>query len=333
MHVIARAPGKLVVLGEYAVLAGGPALVTAVDRYCVASLRPSDDELCLLHTHADCVADRRFGRAEASGVAVVDSVIRHWPTEHVGAWRGRLDSSQLFAAGRKLGLGSSAAALVAWAGAWSAYSRSETDSAAALPLADLVGLHRAIQGSAGSGLDVAASLHGGVLAYRSVAVDRPEAVSVGLPNSVRFVGVSTPRAASTPDMLARFEAWRAAEPAAAEGQLDRLCRMAELGVASAGAGDAAQFLDAVRDYGRELDRLGAAIGVAIVTPEHAAITEVAGRTGVTYKVSGAGGGDIGLGFATDEDALEAFAAAVPVGCVVLRLAIDQAGLVIEEQEA
>lgn len=333
MRVLARAPGKLVVLGEYAVLAGGPALVMAVDRHCVAELRPSDDEACHLHTLADSALDRSFGVAQASDVAIVDSVMRHWPTEKVMPWRGGLDSSRLFVAGRKLGLGSSAAALVAWAGAWTAYARSEDGSVADPSLAELVGLHRTIQAGAGSGLDVAASLHGGVLAYRLAAAGQPEAVSVALPNSVRFVGVSTPRAASTPDLLARFEAWRAAEPAAAAIQLDRMGQVAELGIASARAGDASQFLATVRRYGLELDALGAAIGVDIVTPEHAAIAEVAARAGVTYKVSGAGGGDIGLGFDTEDEALEAFSAAVPAGCEVLRLAIDRVGLVTEEQIA
>jgi len=39
---IARAPGKLVLSGAYAVLSGAPALVVAVDRYVVAdSARPA----------------------------------------------------------------------------------------------------------------------------------------------------------------------------------------------------------------------------------------------------------------------------------------------------
>ena len=38
----ARAPGKLVLSGAYAVLSGAPALVAAVDRYVVAdSARPT----------------------------------------------------------------------------------------------------------------------------------------------------------------------------------------------------------------------------------------------------------------------------------------------------
>lgn len=333
MRVLARAPGKLVVLGEYVVLAGGPALVMAVDRHCVADLQPSDDPVCHLRTQADCDEDHRFDFMAASDVAVVDAVIQHWSSYEVGAWRGRLDSRPLFVRGRKLGLGSSAAALVAWAGAWTAYARSRGASVAEPSVEELVELHRAMQAGAGSGLDVAASRHGGVLAFRLDEADRPEVVSVTLPNSVRFVGVATPRAASTPDLLRRFEAWRAAEPAAAESQLDRMRQLAEIGVASSGAGDAPQFLEAVRRYGLELDTLGAAIGANIVTPEHAAIARVAARAGVTYKVSGAGGGDIGLGFAADDEALEAFAAAVPASCEVLRLAVDEDGLVTEEQAA
>lgn len=333
MHVLARAPGKLVVLGEYVVLEGGPALVMAVDHHCVAEIQPSEDAVCHLHTLSDCAEDRSFDSAEGSDVAIVDSVTRHWPIEDVGAWRGRVDSSRLFVAGRKLGLGSSAAALVAWAGAWAAYTRREAESSASSSLTELIGLHRAIQAGAGSGLDVAASLHGGVLAFRLVSGERPDVVSVTLPNSVRFVGVATPQAASTPNLLARFDAWRVAEPAAAAMQLDRMRQVAEVGIASAGAGDAPQFLAAVQQYGLELDALGAAIGAEIVTPEHAAIAKVAARVGVTYKLSGAGGGDIGLGLATDEEALEAFAAGVPAGCDVLRLAIDEAGLVTEEREA
>ena len=329
MAVLARAPGKLVVLGEYAVLAGGPALVMAVDHHCVAELSPSDDDDCHLATVADQATERSFAPGAPSGVTIVDTVIARAEQSTGLPWQARLDSGALFVGQRKLGLGSSAAALVAWAGAWSVFTHGESQ----LTLAGVVDAHRAVQNGAGSGLDVAASLLGGVLAYRLSASDRPEAVSVALPNSVRFVGVSTPQAASTPNLLAHFEAWRARQPASADMQLERMRQVAELGVAAADNDDAARFLGAVHEYGVELDRLGAEIGADIVTEEHAAIADVAARTGVTYKVSGAGGGDIGLGFAADDEALEAFAAAVPAACEILRLAIDEDGLVTEENAA
>ena len=43
MSIRARAPGKVVALGEYAVLEGAPALVLAVDRYAAATIAPSED--------------------------------------------------------------------------------------------------------------------------------------------------------------------------------------------------------------------------------------------------------------------------------------------------
>ncbi len=48
MAVFAEAPGKLVILGEYAVLTGAPALVLAIDRYCRAEIAPSEFEFFIL---------------------------------------------------------------------------------------------------------------------------------------------------------------------------------------------------------------------------------------------------------------------------------------------
>ena len=39
--LVARAPGKLVALGEYVVLDGAPAVVLAIDRYAEASIDAS----------------------------------------------------------------------------------------------------------------------------------------------------------------------------------------------------------------------------------------------------------------------------------------------------
>ena len=65
------------------------------------------------------------------------------------------------------------------------------------------------------------------------------------------------------------------------------------------ADDAAAWLEAFAAYGRGLQELGEAIGAEIVTAEHREIGEEARRYGVAYKVSGAGGGDLGLACAAD----------------------------------
>jgi phosphomevalonate kinase len=323
--VAARAPGKLVVLGEYAVLTGADALVMAVDRYARATLRPSPDALCRLVTVTGRLEERRFPATEPSGVALVDALRGQDAGRGAAAWQGRLDTGALYAGGQKLGLGSSAAATVAWAGAWAALT-----GRAPATLVELIELHRAAQGGLGSGLDVAASLNGGVIAFNRPPGGPPSVVSVALPDSVGFVVVSSGKAAATRDFLERFAAWRAAEPHASDARLADLRAIAAMGVVAAQANDAGRFLDAVAEFGEGLFALGEAIQRDIMTGAHRAIARAAARHGVTYKVSGAGGGDVGLGFATDPTALEAFAKALPMGCEPLGLAIDHGGLVVEE---
>ena len=50
--IVARAPGKLVALGEYAVLDGAPAVVLALDRYAEIEVAESADGACRLTTRS-----------------------------------------------------------------------------------------------------------------------------------------------------------------------------------------------------------------------------------------------------------------------------------------
>ena len=270
MLIRARAPGKLVALGEYAVLEGAPALVLAIDRYAVATLEPSRDADCHLRTRMAEEEDRSVALGAPSGVALVDTVIASAPARE--PWRGVLDSSAFFEGDFKLGLGSSAAALCAWAGVWAAY----VAKASARPdtgLTALVGLHRGFQGGRGSGIDVAASFMGGVVEFRLDVARAPQVGSVRLPNSVGFAGIFAGRSASTPEFVAHFRAFQAARPAEAAGLVRRLSATAEAGCAAARGGAANAFVEAIAEYGRGLAGLGEAIGADIVTAEHRQIGE------------------------------------------------------------
>jgi phosphomevalonate kinase len=75
----ARAPGKLVALGEYAVLDGAPAVVLAIDRYVEASIEPSTDGRCRLTTRSSEVVERQFAPSESSGAPLVYLVGRAAP--------------------------------------------------------------------------------------------------------------------------------------------------------------------------------------------------------------------------------------------------------------
>ena len=322
--IVARAPGKLVALGEYAVLDGAPALVLAVDRYCEAAIARAPTDTCTLETVTSQPAHATFAQNDPSGVPLVD-LVRAALGDAREAWQGRLDSSAFFAAGAKLGIGSSAAALAAWAGAWSRFVGTPTPDAAAM-----IALHRRLQGGRGSGIDVAASMTGGALEFR---LDQgvPDIGSVRLPNSVGFAGIFAGRPASTPELIGFFRAFQSREPRRSAELLDRLRATAEAGCAAARGDDAAAFIAAIAAYGRGLDELGVAMGAEIVTAEHREIGADAGRYGVAYKVSGAGGGDVGLAVSADADALARFGASVArKGFRVIDFRLAERGLTVEQ---
>ncbi|AGP37561.1 hypothetical protein SCE1572_25545 [Sorangium cellulosum So0157-2] len=104
--MIVRAPGKLVLSGAYAVLEGAPALVAAVDRYVVADpARQADLVTEEVQAAIDAGALDRAAWFDASALrsAAPD------PTAGAPAGAGAPPRE----ASRKLGLGSSAAILVA----------------------------------------------------------------------------------------------------------------------------------------------------------------------------------------------------------------------------
>jgi phosphomevalonate kinase len=331
VKIRASAPGKVVVLGEYAVLSGAQALVLAVDYRAWAEIEPSSNGRCRLETRFPDPATVEVPAGAATGVALVDAVMHESACAPRWPWRATLDSSAFYArtsAGRgvKMGLGSSAAALVAWTAAWCRAAGADVPD-----LAELVRLHRRFQGGAGSGIDVAASCCGGATRYGLDDEFVPRFGSVRLPNSVGFAGIFAGSAASTPDLVSRYHRWVVGQPTASAVLLRRLGDIAQQGCLAAASQDGEAFLRAIDDYGRGLEALGEAMGAPIVTAEHREIETLARRVGVAYKVSGAGGGDLGLAAAVDVDRLRDFVAeAEQAGFRSVPLAIAEHGVVVEE---
>ncbi len=259
----AQAPGKLVLSGAYSVLSGAPALVAAVDRYVVAD----DTEPAQLETH-------EVKRAVALGYA---------------ARAVSFDASSLRTEGRKLGLGSSAAILVA---SMASLSHVPDDELADSLFLGALEAHQSAQGG-GSGIDVAAACFGDVLQCSLRDDGGLEVLAHALPDGLAVDCWACPGAASTRDMLAAVRELAERDPAAHESCLARARTGAE---AAASAADADELIAAIEAQRVALGELGKRAGVPIVTDEVAALAKLARRQGACFAPSGAGGGDVALLF-------------------------------------
>ena len=279
----ARAPGKIVLTGAYAVLHGAPALVVAVDRHAVAD--PA--------------------RPDPAPSPELRAAFGHRPAPSV-------DTSALFEGPHKLGLGSSAAVVVAAL----ATSLDPSDRRALFHAARAA--HAKAQGG-GSGIDVAASTYGGVLEYRQHdAEPLARAWPEGLRLDVFFAGTS----AKTSSLLARVAALAAADPARHAAVVQELC---DASVHAARVFDhASDFVQAAQRFSRGLAALGAAARAPIVTPAFAELAALAESEGAAFFGAGAGGGDVAVRLGVTPSTTFA-AHAVRLGLLPLSVQIETTG--------
>ena len=274
-----RAPGKIVLLGEYAVLDGAPALVLAIDSGVRCEVLPGDG----IETPD---GDTRYVGPALEGAPPALYRFSDWNPVNLPA---------------KAGFGGSAAACVA------------ACLAAGRPATEAYAIHRGVQGG-GSGLDVAASIHGGFL--RSEA---GQATDLG-PPIVPVVIWSGRSAATAP----RGQAWHA--------WADRWA-----------------FVEAMRRivdhfFENPVDSLAAAAtilgdmsrraGIHWDTAAHARIRALAEDCGGAAKASGAGGGDCAVAlFPTASKEADFKAACARDGLTVLPVAPSPGAYVVETGDA
>ncbi len=259
----ACAPGKLVLSGAYSVLEGAPAIVSAVDRFvCCDSARPAE------------LVTPEVGAALA------------------GAQAPAFDASALRVEGRKLGLGSSAAILVA---SLAAAADRQFQSEHALRQAiweRALAAHRQAQGG-GSGVDVAASTWGGTLIARRSSDHSLQLEAVEMPSDLIVEVWASPVAASTPALLGAVARLRERAPQLHRSLLERLKAAAERAADALRRKQSAEIINELSEQRLGFEALGQAAGADIITPEVAQLARTA-PPGAAVLPSGAGGGDIVL---------------------------------------
>ncbi|MET0152941.1 MAG: hypothetical protein ABW298_10080 [Candidatus Binatia bacterium] len=200
-----HAPGKLFVIGEYAVLHGERALVVALDAGIVARVEPSR-RWRLVATDLGLEAPLE-DVAASPGTALLAAA--------VAAARGELRIAEPFtvlvcgstaAARCKHGLGGSAASVVAILAALAAACGADIEDEATRSMLFSLALsvHRAHQHGRGSGADVAASVYGGWIDY-ATGEAKPRLSHAELPDDVRLAAAWSGVASDTAGAIAAFE--------------------------------------------------------------------------------------------------------------------------------
>lgn len=301
--VTASAPGKVVLSGEYAVLDGAPAICMAVNRRARVELTIIDAEFSEVTAPGFTDAIGRF-KSNGNGIQwqdgqasfeVVDAV---WSVLDAGSADARainLDTTEFIdsATEQKIGIGSSAAIAVALCAA----AMNSADVAVLSSLAQRA--HANLQKGAGSGVDIACSLSGGLIEYRMegasvTALEWPE----GLSYRLLWTGV----AASTHEKLSKLAA------SDSKSSRTRLVSAAERMAVAWRSNDAKQVIAEYRDYCEQLYQFSGDHDLGIFDAGHAELWRAAGTAGLIYKPCGAGGGDIGILLGTDDAELDAFIA-------------------------
>jgi mevalonate kinase len=253
--------GKLILLGEHAVVFGQPALAAGIPRGVRAVASPGAGRV---HVPAWGI-DARAGDGTPVGTAAARLLDR------LGA--RALDFEVEATIPSRAGLGSSAAMAVALA-------RAASPGAGTGDLLSAVAESESVFHGTPSGIDAAAALHGGVGAFRtgegwrSVPIQRRIKVCVGLSGKPR-------------DTRAQVEAVGrlCARTPAARRIVELLGEVTEAGIAAVGGGD-------IDTLGRLFDMAhGLLAGLRVSCPELDALVHAARASGaIGAKLTGAGGG-------------------------------------------
>ena len=208
--ITASAPGKLMILGEHAVVYGYPCIVTAVDqrvRVTVEQNGEGEIHVCSPNVGLDEYHKKipKLGRGDVpKSMTFVEHLVKRFYEKNQMSEGIRITTESDFSS--QFGFGSSAAVVVALAKALSEYFRTPMTNHELFEMAYQAVLD--VQG-VGSGFDVAASVYGGTLYYVSPGKVIENLYVGELPMIVGYTGIKadTPTLIRQVAELKRNEKW------------------------------------------------------------------------------------------------------------------------------
>jgi phosphomevalonate kinase len=234
-----------------------------------------------------------------------------------------IDASQLRSDGRKLGLGSSAAIVVASLATLPEHAGDALEDRQRLYQRALFA-HREAQGG-GSGIDVAAATFGGNVLLHYDPEGPGRVISVALP-PLHFEVWSCPEAAVTSGFLRRVREFKGKSPEVYAELFARLTVAAREAASACETQNGGLWLRALECQAAGLHELGVLAEVPIFTDEVTALRDQAISEGAVVMPAGAGGGDLALFCGQHPPSANLLAAARTRGVNPLRLKLGALGV-------
>jgi phosphomevalonate kinase len=313
-----------VLSGEYAVLDGAPAVCMAVKRRARVVIADIDSDWSEVRAPGFTDTVGRFKSVDGrirwqdgqASFGVVDAALGAVGFEQVGAKSIDLDTTEFVdtATQCKIGIGSSAAITVALCAA----AVGSAKLAALTTLAQRA--HADLQKGAGSGVDIACSLSGGLVEYR---VEGRSVMTLKWPDGLSYRLLWSGVAASTREKLSKLAA------SVVKPSRTGLVDASESLALAWRSNDAKRLIAEYRDYCQQLLEFSVDHDLGIFDAGHAELWHAASAAGLTYKPCGAGGGDIGILLGMDEAKLDAFTGKHSANCSVLDCEMSPTGVRID----
>lgn len=323
--VTAQAPGKLYIAGEYAVVETGyPAIIVALNQFVTVSVDKAvgygsinskqyqENSIYWQRNGDEMVFDNRDNPFHyiLSAIKLTETYARE-QGKTLSLYELNIDSDLDSTDGKKFGLGSSAAVTVATVRALSQFYGLAMTNDQIYKLSAIA--HLDIQGNGSLG-DIAASVYGGWIAYRSfdkawLAAERRQhtlaelldmawpSLSIELleaPKDMQLVIGWTGSPASTSQLVDQAAIGKAKRRTDYQAFLERSKDTIESMIAGFRAGSLDVIQAGIRRNRDLLRGLADFAGVEIETPKLHALCELAEQAGGAAKSSGAGGGDCGI---------------------------------------
>lgn len=322
MKFLTKTPGKLIILGEYAVLEGAPSLVASTNRFANAFFKKSTDGVFKIEAPSINVPLLKFLINDEGKVKFIEkpfnkvveklslftAIFEHAANKliekgiKIPPLEIMLDTYDFYLPKNllKLGLGSSAAVTVSLITGLLSANIIEPDEISPEQIMKLaMDSHKTAQGSIGSGVDIVAAVYGGIIKYQ-IKEKEISFKQIPFPKDLYYLTVWSGKPASTPGYVEKFNKFKKDRPDGFKELVNEMTKTSSSGIDAFENGDVKLFLKFYDDYFHLLNRLNVELSIPVITKEHQEIYDIARANDCFYKSSGAGGGDLGILFSTDQ---------------------------------